>query len=676
MISAPTTQAAIQSAQAADNAPESSIVVKDLASYVYKAWDVSRLARRVHEITMLECLRQRNGQYAPDKLAAIKSAGGSEVYMMLTSLKCRSAASWIRDVMLDQGDPPWDIMPTPQPDLPTDSQDAVAEMATQQAGMMMDSGMPMDPSMLLDMKAQMEDQEAQQVFEQAAKIADRMKRKMKDQLAEGGWFESFDQFIEDLVTFQVGIIKGPIVRKRPKLQWVASDLGEMTPSIKDELVVEFERVSPFDLYVAPNARTIHGSYVIERHRMTRNDLNSLIGSPGYNDEAIKNVLDDYAISGFRNWLAGDQQRAFEEGRPAEWLDVDQPIDALEFTGSIPGKLLVQWGMTPKEVPDESREYNASVWVIGPYTIRAVLNYDPLGRKPYSITSYEKIPGSVYGKAIPQLIADVQQICNAAARSLVNNMGIASGPQVVVNIDRLAPGEDAELHPWKKWYISDDMGGKAGKVIEFYQPSPMVNELLEVFERFSRLADDYSGIPAYTYGNSFIGAAGRTASGLSMLMGAASKSIKQVISHIDVDIIAPIMERLYYHNMRYDEDKSIKGDVKVVARGTLALMVKEQLNIRRMEFLTATANPIDSQIVGMEGRAALLREIVKGLDMPVDKIVPDPRNVVPMSQTAANQAQGNVGTRETPKPQSLLPDGTPEGGGDVNQFQQKPKPKPK
>ena len=152
----------------------------------------------------------------------------------------------------------------------------------------------------------------------------------------------------------------------------------------------------------------------------------------------------------------------------------------------------------------------------------------------------------------------------------------------------------------------------------------------------------TGIPNYVYGSSNVAGAGRTASGLSMLMDNASKGIKQAVANID-KIVSGIVQRLYLHNMMYDSDPYIKGDYKVVAKGAIGLIHKEALQMRRNEFLVATANPIDSQIVGPSGRAYLLREAAKGLQMDTNKIVPDQETIQQMQvqQMAQQMAQQMV-----------------------------------
>ena len=293
----------------------------------------------------------------------------------------------------------------------------------------------------------------------------------------------------------------------------------------------------------------------------------------------------------------------------------------------------------------------------------MLNYDPLGEKPYSKTSFIKSPGAFWGRGIPEIIEDLQSVCNASARALVNNMAIASGPQVEVNLERIPPNEDiTQLSPWKIWQVMNDPLGSSAPAVRFTQPDSRANELMAVYDRFSRLADDHSGIPAYVYGDMNVQGAGRTASGLSMLMGSAGKSIRQVVMHIDNDIIRPTVQRQFLYNMRYDEDESIKGDVEVIAKGAINLAVKETVNIRRVEFLNATANPMDLEIIGQDGRAAILREVAKGLQMPVDDIIPskEQESVTTQSKIRAMTQQ----QQQQPAPTPTQPDGSPKGGGDA------------
>jgi hypothetical protein len=153
----------------------------------------------------------------------------------------------------------------------------------------------------------------------------------------------------------------------------------------------------------------------------------------------------------------------------------------------------------------------------------------------------------------------------------------------------------------------------------------------------------------------------------MLMGAAGKGIRQVVMHIDADVVKPIVQRQFVYNMRYDPDESIKGDVQVLAKGAINLAVKETVNVRRIEFLNATANEFDMGIIGKEGRAAILREVAKGLQMSADEVVPSREKAAYNQQQDALAASAAAQMQQTQPaaPVPTDPSGAPKGGAEGN-----------
>jgi hypothetical protein len=428
--------------------------------------------------------------------------------------------------------------------------------------------------------------------------------------------------------------------------------------IVDDLVLEWERVDPFMIYPSPASTGINDGYLIERHKLRQTDLEEMIGVEGYDDEAIRQVIEAYGRGGLQEWLIVDSTKAQAEGRSttAVMQNSEHLIDAIQFWGMVSGQMLRDWGLTDEEVPDITKQYPCEAWLIGSYVIKASLNYHPLGQKPYYKASYEGVPGTFWGNSTYDLIKDCQDMCNSATRALANNMGIASGPQVWVNVDRVPQGEDiTQMYPWKIHQVTTDPMGSSAAPIGFFQPNSNAQELMAVYEKFSILADEYSGIPRYMTGSSPTGGAGRTASGMSMLMGNANKSMKQVVANIDNSVMTPLLERLYFYNMKYSEDNELKGDVAIVARGSNSIVAKETAQVRRNEFLQATANPIDMQIMGIDGRATLLRETAKQLDVNPDDVVP-PREKFRVAQQIAQMMQ--AGQPPQPMPGPGAPAGSP------------------
>lgn len=629
-------------------------VVSGLAGHVKNLFDAALTAKTDSKVEerLLTCMRQRQGIYSADKQAAIAAQGGSEVWMHITETKCRAAESWLREILLSDEEAPWDLTSTPIPDVPAADLESIRkELITQAMAMVQQTGQLPPPEVMDDLRNTLIEETRRQVQDKADKAIGNMKLKIKDQLAEGEWGNALSAFITDFATFPYAVLKSPVVEKRRRLTWDKST--DYAPVVEDALIPVSKRVSPFDLYWEPGVANIHDGYVVEKHNLSRDDLTGMRDVPGYSKDAIELVLDDYENGMLNTWLVNSTEQKTMEGKTPSVDSPNPTFDALQFWGTVSGKLLKEWGLTEEEVPDEFESYDVEAWLIGNYIIKAAVNADPLGRKPYRLCSWIREPGSLVGKALPETIEDIQDVCNASARALVNNMGIASGPQVEVNVERLADGEKiTQMFPWKIWQTKNATFGTSEPAIRFNQPQSIIEGLMGVYEKFSRLADDHSGIPAYVYGDLNVQGAGRTSSGLSMLMSSAGKSIKQVIMYVDQDIIKATIHAHYEFNMLYDDDITIKGDALVVPRGALNLMIKDQVNQHRMQFLQMTANPVDMEIVGMDGRASVLREVAKGLEMPTKNIVPTEEQMkAKTAQRQQMQMQGPPGA----------PPGPPQGG---------------
>ncbi len=264
------------------------------------------------------------------------------------------------------------------------------------------------------------------------------------------------------------------------------------------------------------------------------------------------------------------------------------------------------------------------------------------------------------------------MCNNVARAVADNVALASGPQVAINVERVPMGADiTQLRPWQIWQTTSDPMNSAQPPIIFFQPDDRTMQLLNVYDKFNNMADDISGIPRYMAGVAAPNV-GRTASGLQTMMQNAGKTLKQALKQVDTDVTEPSVERLYYYNMLYGTDPDLKGDINIYARGSAQLVAQEAASQRRNEFMQLVLNnPMAQQIIGPSGAAALLREAGKGLDMNVDDLVPpksimDLKNQIAaraaqMAQAQAAQAQGlpgQPGQPSMPPAQSQAPAGPP------------------
>lgn len=614
-----------------------------LAGYVKAQFEIFRNHRNTvagWSNRMLAALRSFNGQYDPTKLQEITKFGGSTVYARLIAQKCRAASSLLRDIYLGQ-DIPWALQPPKNPQIPPDILQKIDALISQEAQQVEQQlGQPPSPSDLGERKRMLIEQALDAAKRKAAQQARDSEDKVQDILTEGGYYHALAEFLVDLPVFPFGCIKGPVVKVIPTVTWPN---GGGAPVVKQVPKLTWNRVSPFDIWFTPGVADIENANVIEKLRVTRAELNDLLDLPGYNTSEIRAVLDEYGRGGlYDNWDTTDAERSVLEQRENPAWNRSGMISMMEFNGNVQGRILQDYGMV---VQDELRDYHVQVWVIGSHVIKCHLSPSPRQRHPYFITSFEKVPGTPVGNGLTDLLADLQESANATLRSLINNISISSGPQVVINDDMLAPEENGEdMYPWKRWHTRSDPMTSGGKQpISFFMPASNAQVLMDVYKQLVEIADDVSAIPKYVGGQAG-GGAGRTASGLAMLMGNASKILQTVSANIDRDVIEGSMQQLQDLILLTDTSGLLNGEERLTVQGVNVAIQRETLRQRQIEFLAATNNPTDMKIMGIKGRATVLRSVSTTIGMPGDDIVPPEEQIEQMEMAEKKQQQqggGNI-----------------------------------
>lgn len=600
-----------------------------LTSSILKTFTKNRDAKRSSGIEdeIFTCLRDFNGEYSASDLSRIQEEGGSNIFMNLTATKVRAAQSWIRDILLSPNEDPFTIKPTPIPSLPEelDSQleDAFTKEFLQKKSEVTQEGQqPPTPKQVQDTistlnrdKRDVRDAVLEEINLEALEQMKIMERKIKDDLKEGKWEDALSEFIEDFCIFPAAIMKGPVITKKEKLVWEAG-----VPIVKEDFLFLNKRVNPIDVYPDPSGSCVQDGDFIEHMRLSKIELYSLKGIKGYNSEAIDKVLESNNDGSC--WFdTGIESEKAEEEKRGDMIDANDGIfHALHYWGVAKTEDIEDWGLVIPDTEDENKYWEIEAILVGTEVIKCKLNDDPLKRRPYYKASYQNIPGAFWGRSLPSLMRDIQRMCNACARALASNMGLAAGPQIELYIDRLADaGDIEEIKPLKIWQVTNDPTGAQGRAINFFQVPSIANELLGVYEKFEQKADDATGIPRYSYGNERVGGAAQTASGLSMLLESATKSIKDAIRHIDVGLIIPRVEYQFFWNIIKNKIP-YTGDIDVLALGSSTLTMKGAQTAKRQEFLQITANENDQKLMGPEGRAELLRQLGKDLGLTT-KIVP-------------------------------------------------------
>lgn len=661
---------------------QSDPVITGLAGHIGMVWQHNRNAKATIQQRMIENVRQRKGEYDAVTLQRIKQFGGSDAFIKLTDIKCKAVEGWLKDVMLPAGERPWGIDPTPVSDIRPEDEDMIVQQMLQEYQVLISQqGLPPEQAIqaMPDLAEKLRKEQFERVQDVAQKDASESELLVDDVLKEAGFYKALRSVIKDIPTYPAVFLEGPIVENEVQLEWAGSEQGAV-PTVVTKPKRKYYRISPFDVYPSPGAITCEDGDLIIKKRFTRADLTRFKGVEGFDEAAIDEVLDSFR-SGYIDWTALDSQRADIMNNYQRQQNNIGTIDALKYFGSVQGLLLLQWGMAPEEITDPFAEYEIIAYMINHIVISARINPHPLKKRGIFSTSYCKNNESIWGDCVVDVLRDLQKICNGAVRALVNNMGMCAGPMSWSNIDAFEPGENpADIYPLKHWkFRTQDL--QHGVPMGFFQAESNAEELIGVYKYFFEQASEITGIPSYMYGSPKVGGAGTTASGLSMLMEAAGKAMKDVVGSIDEDVIVPVVEETWIHIMLYEPEKA-RGDIRIIPRASDYLVQKETLQVRRQEFLAATNNPTDMQIIGVSGRAELLREVAGSLKMRKNKIVPDAegleaqveqQKMMQLAQTVAQAlglpveviiraAQGEqfAGPAQGPQLQNLQPDGSEMG----------------
>lgn len=627
-----------------------------LSEYIHTVWEANKKSKLDIERRFIKAIRQYKGEYEPEKLQKIKLTDGSELFYMATSIKCIAAKSWLTDSYSQRR---WKLKSTPVPEINPGLIEKIKQqnlMAVSNGAMAYanETGNNINPIEFNQVAQEnyeyIVEAEKHAINEKAKKSVENMSLKIEDQLLEGGWESAFNDMRLDMIVFGTGIVKGPIPRNSKKLGWILGDNGWI-PDYSDQICLEYEWVNPFDIYPENDAVGICDGDFIERMRLRPKDLYDMANSFGYSKYNIMKAL---AIQSQPIQLPPDYDRQRLENRQSNYVPTDRK-EVLNFWGCVKGSMLIEWGMD-NEI-DGNNYYDINAWLCNGYVVKVVFN--KYGIRPYSKSVFKKVPGAFWGESLPEIIRDDQEMCNSMARAIQNNAAFSSLPMSEVAVDRMLPGSVTNKL-WAGRIFQTTVKGMAdGQAVRFYQPPSIVDKLLIVFDRFSKSMDDKSGVPAYAHGDPKIGGAGNTSSGMSMFLTMAGKVMNNIVIDIDRDVVSPVIERTYNYNMMYDSDESIKGDAKVEVLGIAAVVLKEQEEMRLSELVRDTNNPVDLQIMGINGRKELLKTRIKSVrNVDLEKVLPE-NPILPMLE--------QKGTVPAKSPQTLDVAGQPSGGVDANLY---------
>ena len=550
-------------------------------------------------MVLRQCYDQYHGILSPTEQKIIDDIG-VDAHVNLSAMKAGVVQSYLAESLIQAGQLPWTIQPTPVPDL-SDSGELMVAQSVQQS---VEQGFRGD---LRSLVYSLKSEAARKELEHAQDIADNMMKLITDQCAEGGWNRAMFGFINNFCVYPYAVLAGPIPTRRVRMQWSGETLRP-----KYETFYEFKSISPWDFWWSPDSPdTQRGTGIFIRQRWTRQQLLDAAKMTSYIGENIIKVLDDANRNDFRyHWISNNPEQT--DSQVLSWRDNDTTIDVLIHWGYFSGRELSKYGVPGLE---DDEFYNAMVTMCGRHIIQVLVEKNPtLNKRPVFTASFYTTQDRIPGESIPQRLRDVERCYETCLRYLISNAYYGSAPITEADYPRVSKymsDEDIGRIIPGSVYFSDPELGNATPAFKFYSLPNNMAAFQNALVYFMDLADRVTNIPAALHGTAQGSGANRTFRGAAMLQSNAVKAIQSAVFNIDEFVYKPLGELLYNYNMIYSKDQTVKGDCKIMARGVTALLQKETDRQNSYEILQMVASA-GQQLAALPNGAKIVQWALKNV----------------------------------------------------------------
>jgi len=642
-----------------------------LAGYVRKKFDDSENGRRSHEHRWLQAYKNFRGIY--DSTTQYRDSERSKVFIKITKTKVLAAYGQIIDILFANKKFPLVVEPTPMPE-------GIEEYAHQKTPLdeMADpygfegDGQQLAPGALSvnqPHKLGSYDKDMPNVLaagpskmgepqvKPAQKMALRMEKCIHDQLLDTNAVNVFRQAIFEASLLGTGIIKGPFNFYKRVHKWEKDEEGNRKYVPYEKIVPRVESVSVWDFHPDPSATSIEDcEYVIQRHRMSRQQLRALIMRPHFDAVAIEECLakgPNYEDKYYEDTIREDETEPYYQ---------ENRFEVLEYWGVIDKKYADEVGMEGVNEMTHFDQVQVNVWVCGSMILRCVANPFTPARIPYQAFPFEINPYQLWGVGVAENMEDAQLLMNGHVRMAIDNLALAGNLVFDVDEASLVPGQNMDIFPGK---IFRRQSGVTGTAINGLKFPNTAGENIQMYQIARQLADEETGIPSILHGQTGVTGTGRTASGLSMLMGSAGLAMKTVIKNIDDSLLKPLGEAYFQWNMQFNVDvEDIEGDLEIKPRGVAAVMQKEVRSQRLTSLLQTVANPMLAPFIKIPN---LMRELAIAQDIDPDSLVNDANE----AQIYAEMLKGMMADAQQGTGEGANPNNQQQGMGQPSGVPQQP-----
>lgn len=650
--------------QPVDNGPR--LDPQALAWRLKEEFETAAAARKMPELRWLDDLRQYRGIYDAATMRRLSKRKRSRVFYRMTTTKVNTMVARLMDLLFPQRLKNWSVEPTPDPMLPDDilmqelgpeiEPKAMAMVQQQVQQLAMQNIVPDQLAMqkMLEEAMQMALQEANTPQARVRIAKDRaaaMERVIDDQLKEcnangqrrPSWQQNCREVVKSSCLYGMGILKGPLVEKVATKRFVAiKDEYGQTSWNEEIFSIDYrpyhEAVSIWDVFPDPGARDPSElRFVWQTHVMTDKDVMDLANFPGFDGEIILKYLHEN-LDGDANLTDWETQvRQLNDDNDSSGAQLKNRFRVYERWGFLSGHDLAAAGANIGE-DDYEQVYSSNIWMIGDRIIKAYVN--PLDGIdiPYYFYPYQKDDTSFWPEGIAYALRTPQAGINAAVRAMQDNAGASSGPIYAINTAYLSEDDDPTEMQANRIFLFDKQGLAINQMFQAIAVPSCIEHNLTLSQFWQNGADEVS-TPRFNSGDGNVKGAGETASGLSMLMGAANILLKDHIKDFDDCIVAPFIRAMFRWNMKWNERDDIKGDFEVVASGSQSLIAKEVRQQQVPALIQYMAIPQFAPYIRAD---KLLEVALEQTDLPAERILrSDEEAQQYRMEEQAMQAQANV-----------------------------------
>jgi len=595
------------------------------------------------ELRWIEDALQYHGQYDEATAAKLRAEDKSKLNFNLTRPKTDAMSARLMDLLFPTDDKNWGIQPTPVPELTKAAQDA-EKTANALAKQLADSlakqpeGTEPDPATQQKVnEAKLASEKLQVKIEEARRRSELMAAEIDDQLKESLYHAVKRDQIEDACKYGTGVTKGPVTGDRIRKGWKPQPVMDKAtgqpvmgadgkPQVEHKLAMSdgdrpaMRFVDLWSFFPDNNARTIEESEgIYERHLMNQKKLRCLARLKGFDKEAIKRLLTQKPKGSPPSYLASLRNITKEKQQiTSDLYHVWEYSGPLSVDDMRDLALAMNDEATVRDMGevDPLAEINAVVWFCDGELLKfAIYPYDS-GECMYSVFNLVKDESSIWGYGIPQVMAHPAKMVNAGVRAMMDNSGLASGPQIIIATELIEPADGKwELRPRKIWKAKSGLP-KEHRAFETFDIPMHQIELANIITLGKQFIDDMTAMPQIAQGEQ--GTATKTVQGMSLLMNSANVVFRRIVKNWDDDVTTPDIRRTYDWNMQFNSKEEIKGDYEVDARGSSVLLVREM----QAQTLMAVATQLGGHpIYGpMLKNREVLRKLFQALMIPSAEVV--------------------------------------------------------